>query len=45
MAKQYNYRCPCGGEFNVPATPKFNMGAVQQVPRCPFCGKPMSGLA
>jgi len=44
MAKQYNYKCPCGGEFNVPAASKF-MGVGVQTPRCPFCGKPMSGLA
>jgi hypothetical protein len=42
----YNYKCPCGGEFNSPAY-NNNSTSSNGNPnyRCPFCGRKMEGLA
>lgn len=38
----FNYKCPCGGEFNSPA---YDSGTGTYFPaKCPFCGKEMVGL-
>jgi hypothetical protein len=39
--QQYNYKCPCGGEF---MSPTCTIGTSVYNYKCPFCGKPMEGM-